>query len=102
MYFQKYRFPHLVHKIHIVKEARSSSTGRNNHIFKLGHFMKHLFFKFAKSFFAPTGEKLSDRFVKTLFDIPVQIDKRNRESAGKRFTQCRFAGSHIRSEERRV
>ena len=73
----------LVHILHVIEEARSTASGRDNDVFKLSHFMQHGSLQFTKRGLSPLNEQFTYGFVKTFFDIPVQIDERYIQFAGK-------------------
>ena len=81
------------------KITRSAATCGNNDILKLGHLVQHTPFQFTKRGLSPLCEQFTNRFVKTFFYVPVQIDKRYIQFAGKSLSQSSFTGSHVASQK---
>jgi len=66
---------------------------------ELRHLMEHIPLQFPESGFTTFGKQLSNSFVKTLLNIPIEINERYIHLTGKCLTQCRFSGTHIAGKE---
>lgn len=86
MYIQEHGLPVSVHVVHIVEETGRAAAGRDNDILKLGHLVQHIPLQFTKRGLSPLDEQFTDGFVKTFLDVPVQINERYIQFAGKSLT----------------
>lgn len=99
MYIQEHGLPVSVHVVHIVEETGRAAAGRDNDILKLGHLVQHIPLQFTKRGLSPLDEQFTDGFVKTFLDVPVQINERYIQFAGKSLSQSCFTGSHVTGQK---
>ena len=90
-----HRFTLLVQVIHIVEEARSTSTAGNNDVLKLCNLVQHVAFYDSEPIFAPFFEYLGYSFAHACLYIPVQIVESEPQDFRQSPTERGFSGAHI-------
>lgn len=99
VHIQKDRLPLSVHIVHVVEKARRPSPRRDDHVLKISHLVQHFLLQAPETIFPALGKQLAYRLVEPLFQVPVQIDKRQAQLTGESLSQSRLAGTHIAGQE---
>lgn len=99
VHIQKDRLPLSVHIVHVVEKARRPSPRRDDHVLKISHLVQHFLLQAPEAIFPAFSKQLAYRLVEPLFQVPVQIDKRQAQLTGESLSQSRLAGTHIAGQE---